>query len=313
MSPLLIAGTKLGSCLGIIGCKQIYRIRLDMKYVGVHVSTEGGVFNAPLRALELGAKAFAFFTKNQRRWFSEPYTEGGVAKFKENLKKSGVFVEHILAHAGYLINLGHPDVISRKRSLDSLIDEMGRCEQLGVEKLVFHPGSHLQQFSETECLDCIVASINAAIASTSKVILVIENMAGQGSNMGYKFEQLSYMLKRTENKSRVGVCIDTCHLFASGYDFSSKKGYAAVWNKFNETVGLDYLQGMHLNDSKCDLGSLKDRHDSLGRGKIGLKPFEFLMNDPRFDNLPLILETADPSIWAEEIKLLYDLTLNPDS
>lgn len=276
-----------------------------MKYIGAHVSTQGGVFNAPLQALELGAKAFAFFTKNQRRWFSEPYTATDILKFKDNLKKSGILAEHILAHAGYLINLGHPDENSRNQSLNSFIDEIKRCEQLGVKKLVFHPGSHLRQVSEKNCLDSIATSINEALSATKKVTVLIENMAGQGSNLGYKFEHLAYLISKIKDKSRVGVCIDTCHLFASGYDFTSKEKYTKVWQQFDKIVGFDYLQGMHLNDSKCELGSLKDRHESLGKGLLGLELFKFLMQDARFDNLPLILETADPTIWSDEIKLLY--------
>lgn len=276
-----------------------------MKYIGAHVSIEGGVFNAPLQAQGIGSKAFACFTKNQKRWQSKPYAPDDIIKFKTNLKLSGIFLVHILAHGGYLINLGNPDKNCRKMSIDALIDEAKRCEQLGIEKLVFHPGSHLRLISEKDCLDYIAASINEVLAATNKVILVIENTAGQGSNLGYKFEHLMYLINKTNNKNRIGVCIDTCHLFASGVDFRIKSEYAETWNKFDKIIGFNYLKGLHLNDSLHDLGSFKDRHESLGKGKIGLDPFKFLMQDSRFDELPLILETRDPTIWDQEIKLLY--------
>ncbi len=280
-----------------------------MKYVGAHVSIEGGVFNAPLRAKKIGAKAFACFTKNQKRWASKPYTEEDIFKFKDNLKTSGILPSHILAHSSYLINLGHYDEKARAQSIDALIDEAKRCEWLGIEKIVVHPGSHLKAISETACLNYIAASINVVIAATNKVVVVVENTAGQGGNVGYRFEHLAHLINEVHDKSRVGVCIDTCHLFASGYEFRTEKKFAEVWQKFTDIVGFSYLKGMHLNDSKSVLGSLVDRHESLGKGEIGLQPFEFLMKDKRFDNLPLILETVDPLAWDKEIKLLYSFML----
>lgn len=278
-----------------------------MKYIGAHVSTEGGVFNAPLEAKKIGARACAFFTKNQRRWVASPYTADDILKFKHNLKTSGILPTNVLAHSSYLINLGNPDESCRQRSLAAFVDEIKRCEKLGLDKLNFHPGSHLRAISETSCMDHIADSINQAHSLTDNVILVIENTAGQGSNLGYQFEHLAYLINQVKIKSRIGVCIDTCHLFASGYDFRVKEQYTEVWRKFDRMVGFDYLKGLHLNDSKGDLGSLLDRHDSIGKGKIGVEPFEFFMQDPRLDNLPLILETIDPSIWEQEIKLLYSL------
>jgi len=281
-----------------------------MKYIGAHVSIEGGVSNAPLNANKIGAKAFACFTSNQRRWLSAPYSSEEIAKFKVNLKKSGIEAAHVLAHSSYLINLGHPDKQRRKMSVDALIREVNKCEQLGISLLNFHPGSHLREISEEECLNNIAESINSALAATKHVNLVIENVAGQGSNMGYKLEHLGYLVNKTENHERIGVCIDTCHFFVSGYDFRTQKEYNKTWDQFNDIVGFKYLKGMHLNDSKKDLGTRVDRHDSIGKGLLGLEPFKLLMQDPRFDDIPLILETIDPTIWKEEIKLLYSFANN---
>ena len=276
-----------------------------MKYIGAHVSTQGGIFNTPIEAGKIGAKAFSFFTKNQRRWFCAPYERADIFKFKANLKKSGISSSFILAHSSYLINLGHPYKQRREISIDALIDEANRCRQLGVSLLNFHPGSHLGELTEEECLNYIAESINAVLAATRNTILVIENTAGQGSNLGYKFEHLAYIISRVENKSRIGVCIDTCYLFASGYDFRKRKEFNRTWYQFDEIVGFDYLKGLHLNDSEKELGSKLDRHASIGKGKLGLEPFKLLMQDIRFDNMPLILETSDPMLWQKEIKLLY--------
>jgi len=279
-----------------------------MKYIGAHVSIQGGIFNAPLQAQKIGAKAFAFFTKNQKRWFANPYALDEISAFKNNLKQSGILAKHILPHSSYLINLGHPDEKRRIISIDALVDEIHRCEQLGLNKLNFHPGSHLKLITELKCLDYVAKSINAAHAKTDKIILVIENTAGQGSNLGYTFEHLAYLISKIKDKKRIGVCIDTCHLFVAGYDFSTKEKYEKIWQLFDKVVGFKYLQGMHLNDSKGALGSKIDRHDSIGKGNIGLEPFGFFMQDPRFDDLPLILETIDHQIWEQEIKYLYSLT-----
>jgi deoxyribonuclease IV len=277
------------------------------KYIGAHVSVEGGIFNAPLNAHAIGAKAFACFTKSQKRWFSNPYSAADIVSFKENLKNVGILPENILAHAGYLINLGHHDVKSRTLSIKALTDEVKRCEVLGIEKIVFHPGYHLKVITETNCLDNIAASINKILAATKKVILVIENTAGQGSCLGYKFEHLAYLIDKTKDKKRIGVCIDTAHLFASGYDFRTSKKFAQVFDEFAKTVGFSYLKGVHVNDSKTDLGSFVDRHESIGSGTIGIEPFKLLMKDSRFNNMPLILETPNPEIWDKEIELLSRL------
>jgi deoxyribonuclease-4 len=275
-----------------------------MKYVGAHVSTVGGVRNAPLNAREIGANAFAMFTKNQRRWEAKPYSEAEITAFRDNLAEVGIRPGRILAHDGYLINLGHPEEEALERSRAAFLDELRRCEQLGIELLNFHPGSHLRKISEDACMARIAASINLALAATSGVAVVIENTAGQGSNLGYRFEHLAAIIERVERKDRVGVCLDTCHTFTAGYDLRDRAACDATFAEFDRVVGFEYLRGMHLNDSKPDLGARVDRHDSLGKGKLGLEVFRYIMNDSRFDDMPLILETIDSSIWAEEIALL---------
>ncbi|GAB6075876.1 deoxyribonuclease IV [Desulfurobacterium crinifex] len=278
-----------------------------MKFIGAHVSISGGVFNAPLNAEEIGAKAFALFTKNQRQWSAKPLTEEAITKFKENLKKVGISPEHILPHDSYLINLGNPEEEKRRKSIEAFVDEVNRCYQLGLKYLNFHPGSHLRKVSEKECLKIIADSINEILERTKDVILVLENTAGQGSNVGYRFEHLAEIIDMVKDKSRIGVCLDTCHMFAAGYDIRTEKSYEKTMKEFDEVVGFKYLKGMHLNDAKSQLGSRVDRHHSIGKGNIGLDAFRFIMNDKRLNNIPLILETIDPSIWAEEIKLLYSL------
>jgi deoxyribonuclease-4 len=277
------------------------------KFVGAHVSASGGVFNAPLNAMKIGAKAFALFTKNQKQWTAKPLEDETIGLFKDNLAQSGIQPCHILPHDSYLINLGHPEEEKRVKSLEAFIDELQRCSQLGLDRLNFHPGSHLKQISPEECIDRIAASMNEAIKMVEGVNLTIENTAGQGSNLGWRFEHIAAIIERIEDKSRVGVCIDTCHMFTAGYDIRTREAYDATWNEFSAIIGFQYLKGMHINDSKPDLGSHVDRHDSLGKGKIGLDAFGFLMNDPRMDDIPLVLETIDETIWAQEIQLLYSM------
>ncbi|WP_434580336.1 deoxyribonuclease IV [Sulfurimonas sp. NW15] len=292
------------------------------KYVGAHVSASGGVYNAPLNAKAIGAKAFALFTKNQRQWVAKPLDNETIQKFKTALQESGILPKHVLPHDSYLINLGHPEADKLEKSRVAFIDELERCDALGLDKLNFHPGSHLAKLTkkqkedkalleeiENKCLDVIAESINLALDKTQNVKAVIENTAGQGSNLGYKFEHLAYIIDKVEDKSRIGVCIDTCHMFTAGYDIRTREAYERTWNAFGEIVGFEYLSGMHLNDSKPPLGSRVDRHHSLGKGEIGLDAFRFIMNDERMDDIPLILETIDETIWAEEIALLYSFQL----
>ncbi|WP_320935723.1 deoxyribonuclease IV [Bacteroides nordii] len=279
-----------------------------MKYIGAHVSASGGVENAPVNAHEIGANAFALFTKNQRQWVSKPLTEESIRLFKENCEKYNFKPEYILPHDSYLINLGHPEPDALEKSRAAFLDEMQRCEQLGLKLLNFHPGSHLNKISVEDSLDLIAESINITLEKTKGVTAVIENTAGQGSNLGNEFWHLKYIIDRVEDKSRVGVCLDTCHTFTAGYDFL--EDYDAVFNEFEEVVGFCYLCGMHLNDSKKELGSHVDRHDSIGKGLIGFAFFEKLMHDPRFDNMPLILETIDETLWPEEIAWLREQSEN---
>jgi len=278
-----------------------------MKYIGGHVSAAGGVENAPLNAKAIGAKAFALFTKNQRQWFAKPLTEENINLFKENCEKERFSSEHILPHDSYLINLGHPESEKLIKSQKAFLDELQRCEQLGLKYLNFHPGSHLGQYSEDECLKNVSESINLALSKTDYVTAVIENTAGQGNNVGYKFEHLAQIIDQVKDKSRIGVCIDTCHAYTSGYDLRDEKAFHNTFQQFEDLIGFQYLKGMHINDSKKELGTRVDRHESIGKGFIGLDAFKILMNDSRFNDIPLILETPNSEIWADEIKLLYSL------
>ena len=278
-----------------------------MKYIGAHVSASGGVENAPLNANAIGAKAFALFTRNQRQWKSSPLTKKSISLFKERCEEFGYEAKHILPHDSYLINLGHPDPDGLQKSRDAFLDEMQRCEQLGLDRLNFHPGSHLNELSVDDCLARIAESINRTLDQTAGVCAVIENTAGQGTNLGYTFEQIAAIIDRVEDKTRVGVCIDTAHTLAAGYDIKTEQGFTETFRHFDEVIGFSYLRGMHINDSKKDLATRVDRHDSIGKGVMGMTTFKMLMADPRFDDIPLFLETPDESIWAEEIGYLYTL------
>jgi deoxyribonuclease IV len=280
---------------------------VTMKYVGAHVSAAGGVENAPLNAFKIGAKAFALFTKNQRQWNAKPLTDQSIETFHQNCEMFGFGPEHILPHDSYLINLGHPDEAALAKSRAAFLDEMQRCQQLGLKYLNFHPGSHLRKISESESLTRVAQSINMALDQTQGVAAVIENTSGQGSNLGYRFEHLADIIDQVEDKSRVGVCLDTCHSYTAGYDIKTLAAYEETLNAFDRIVGLSHLKAMHLNDCKKLLGSRVDRHESLGQGTLGLGPFQFIMADPRLNHIPLILETPNDALWPEEIALLYRL------
>lgn len=278
-----------------------------MKFIGAHVSASNGVSQAPINAHAIGADAFALFTRNPSRWTSKPISDKEAEAFKENCAKYGYTPSQILPHDSYLINLGAPEAEKLEKSREAFLDEMQRCEQLGLTLLNFHPGSHLKMMPVDDCLDLIAASINITLEKTSGVKAVIENTAGQGSNLGYSFEQIAHIIDKVEDKTRVGVCIDSCHAFAAGYDLSTIDGYADTWRRFDEVIGFQYLSGMHLNDTKKGLASKVDRHETLGNGVLGADFFSFLMNDPRMDNIPLILETPNEEIWAQEIAWLKSL------
>ncbi|MBA1446267.1 MAG: deoxyribonuclease IV [Chromatiales bacterium] len=279
-----------------------------MKFVGAHVSASGGVQNAPLNAEKIGAKAFALFTKNQRQWRAKPLTDEAIEGFKTNLEQAGIAAEHVLPHDSYLINLGHPEIEGLEKSRAAFVDEMQRCEQLGLKLLNFHPGATLRKIEEGASLARVSESINIALEQTEGVTAVIENTAGQGSTLGYRFEQLARIIEGVEDKHRVGVCLDTCHTFVSGYDLRTSDACEQTFGEFERIVGFNYLRGMHLNDSKPDLGARVDRHQSLGQGKIGWDAFRYIMSDSRFDDIPMVLETIDDTIWREEIQALYQFS-----
>ncbi len=277
------------------------------KFIGAHISASGGVENAPVNAHNIGAKAFAFFTKNQRQWKAAPLTDESIQLFKERCQELGFDMDYVLPHDSYLINLGHPEEEGLTKSRNAFLDEMQRCEQLGINRLNFHPGSHLKKIEIDACLDRIAESINIVLDQTKGVTAVIENTAGQGTNLGHTFEQIAHIIDKVEDKSRVGVCIDTAHTLASGYEIRTEKSFNDTFQSFEDIVGFKYLKGMHINDSKKELGTKVDRHDSIGIGVMGMTLFEMIMKDSRFDKMPLILETPDESIWAQEIETLYKL------
>ena len=278
-----------------------------MKYIGAHVSAAGGVENAPANAHGIGATGFALFTKNQRQWVAAPLTAAQIDAFRKACDTYGYTPAQILPHDSYLINLGHPEREALEKSRAAFLDEMQRCEALGLDRLNFHPGSHLQKISPERSLDLIAESINIALDKTRGVTAVIENTAGQGSNLGFAFEHLAYLIERVEDKSRVGVCIDTCHAIAAGYDLRTAEACDKTFAELERVVGFGYLKGMHLNDAMKILGSHVDRHTPLGEGMIGMECFRYIMQDTRFDGIPLILETPDEQRWPEEIALLKSL------
>ncbi|MCF7790386.1 MAG: deoxyribonuclease IV [Victivallales bacterium] len=281
------------------------------KYIGAHVSAAGGVDKAVDNALEINAKAFAIFVKNQRRWNAPPLDQQTINLFKSKLQKSGIPENMVLPHAGYLINLGNPDPNKRERSVKSLIDEMYRCSQLGLKRLNIHPGSHLRQITEQKSLDLITDNIEQAFSEIQTVGIVLETTAGQGTNLGYNFEQIGYIINKIRDKKRISACLDTCHSFSAGYSFNDPEGYKSTLNEFEKNIGFNYLSAVHLNDSKFDYGEKKDRHENIGRGYLSIEFFKRFMNDPHFDNIPIILETKDSKMWKAEIEMLYNMIKVP--
>ncbi|NLZ94899.1 MAG: deoxyribonuclease IV [Bacteroidales bacterium] len=277
------------------------------KFIGAHVSAAGGVENAPVNAHKIGAKAFALFTKNQRQWKAAPLKEKSIELFKERCEDLGFDMDYVLPHDSYLINLGHPEEEALTKSRDAFLIELQRCEQLGINRINFHPGSHLNKIEIDACLNRIAESINIALDQTEGVTAVIENTAGQGTNLGHTFEQLAHIIDKVEDKTRIGVCIDTAHTLAAGYEIRTEESYKETFQSFENIVGFKYLKGIHLNDSKKEVGTKVDRHDSIGVGVMGMTLFELMMKDNRFDKMPIILETPDTDIWAQEIEMLYKL------
>lgn len=280
---------------------------MNNKYIGAHVSASGGVSNVFKNANKINARAIALFTKNQRRWDSKPLEEKEIQKFKKLMAESKISADHILPHNSYLQNLGNADIEKREKSLNSFIDEMERCNLLGLKYINIHPGSHLNQISVDECIKLIAESINIAHKKVPNIVVVLENTAGQGSNIGSNFSEIRKIIDLIEDKERIGVCLDTCHTLASGYELKDEEGYNKTFEEFENVIGFKYLRGIHLNDSKFDTGSRKDRHDSINKGVIGEEFFIRFMNDERFNNIPIILETVDDTIWKEEIEYLYSL------
>ena len=279
-----------------------------MYYIGAHVSAAGGTHNAVANAVAIGANAFALFTKNQKQWKVPSLSEEDIALFKKAMQDAGFRAEQVLPHDGYLINLGNPDGQKRRISLDSFIHEMKRVEQLGLDRLNFHPGAHLNQVAPEESMKLVSEGIDEALNETEGVYAVIETTAGQGSALGRTFEEIAAIIELCSQRDRIGVCVDTCHIFAAGYDIATAEKFISVMDEFDRIIGFKTLMGMHLNDVKSAYGSKVDRHAPLGEGTLGLEPFKVIMNDSRFENIPLILETTDPERWNEEIALLRSYT-----
>jgi len=275
-----------------------------MKRFGAHVSIAGGVENAPLNAAAIGADAFALFTKNQRQWSAPPLSEESVEAFRRHCAEHHFDPDFILPHDSYLINLGNPDPDKRRAATAAFTAEMERCHALGLTKLNFHPGSHLGKSPVPEALTNIAEGVRAAIDAVPDVMAVIENTAGQGSCVGSSFAELGSLLEKIDRPGRVGVCSDTCHAYAAGYDLATGEGYESCMTEFAAAVGWEYLAGMHLNDTKGGCGSHLDRHAPVGDGALGVETFRRIVTDPRIGSIPLILETPEPDRWADEIRLL---------
>jgi deoxyribonuclease-4 len=275
--------------------------------LGAHISIAGGVYNIFERAKSVTANSIQIFTKSNNRWSSKPYTEKEIEEFYELKKEYKPFA--VFGHVAYLINLCSPKGNIEKLSISAFIDEMHRCYQLELPYLVMHPGSHLGK-GEKWGLDKIAENFNQIIQRTanSKTIVLLETTAGQGTNLGYTFEQLRYILDHVERKDRFGICVDTCHIFAAGYDIATPEKYEETMQELNKVIGLERVRVIHLNDSKYPCGSKRDRHAHIGKGEIGLEGFRALMNDRRFTSIPMVLETPkEDNMDIENLKLLRSL------
>jgi deoxyribonuclease-4 len=285
----------------------------DTHFVGPHVSAAGGADHAPMAARALQATGFGLFVKNQKQWHAPALTVEQQARFGAAMHTAGYTAAQILPHAGYLINLANPDPDAHARSLGALIDEMRRCQAFGLTMLNLHPGSHLRKLTVEAALDRVAESVNRALAETSEVTVVIENTAGQGGCLGVTLAELARLRERVEDPSRIGFCLDTCHAWAAGYDIRTGDGLRRLLDEFEREVGPAdrYLRGMHLNDTRNELGSRVDRHAPLGTGAIGWEPFRALLRDPRSRGIPLIIETPDEARWAGEVAELLAFASHP--
>lgn len=257
--------------------------------LGAHISISGGIYNAFTRGEKLGCTAIQIFTKSNRQWAAKPFVKSDIELFKEAHKNSNI--KSVIAHAGYLINIASPKTDIYKKSLASLQDELLRVDMLDLPALVFHPGSR-QEMPLDEALQQVAATCDEIFKHVpGNSMLLLETMAGHGSSVGSSLEEIATILKFSKNKQRLGVCIDTCHIFSAGYDITTHKGYESFWHDFDEIIGLKKLKALHLNDSKSTLGSHIDRHEFIGKGKIGTQAFKYIMNDPKLFDIPKILET----------------------
>ena len=271
--------------------------------IGAHTSIAKGVFNSLYQGEKLIANAIQIFTANQRQWKAKPISDTDAKKFIKAKKETGI--QTTVSHNNYLINLGSPKKSNQHISKIAFLEEIERCHKLEIDYLVFHPGSAVGSL-EKDCLDTIVKNLISfkTEIKKGKTRLLLETTAGQGTNVGYKFEHLGYIIKKAKSSIPIGVCLDTCHIFAAGYDIRTKDGWKKTLSDFSKNIGLNNLYAFHVNDSKADLGSRKDRHESLGKGKIGLECFKFLMKEEKFRDLPKILETPNDDLWKKEIELL---------
>jgi deoxyribonuclease-4 len=280
--------------------------KLRQPLIGAHMSIAGGVFNAIAFGVEMKCATIQLFTKSNNQWKAKILTDGEVEQYFKDREKAAI--NPVVAHTSYLINIASPKEDIYKKSVESLIEEIERCDLLGIDDLVMHPGSYLDTTEEIG-IKKIIDTLNNIFEKTHKLKarVALETTAGQGTNLGYKFEQLAEMIDGIENKERISVCMDTCHIFAAGYDIRDKKNYEKTIKQFDDTIGLSYLKAMHLNDSKMEFGKKRDRHEHLGEGYIGADAFKFIMQDRRLNNIPKLLETPKERDGIKMDKVNLDL------